>query len=92
MDHNLKRNIRNTTGVTLVEIVLAIAVLGIVMASAVKIFGISLDLKEAGEKQGESIQTVRVLGNRISSELRRASAIHNNGTGSKKTVVRLTQN
>lgn len=84
MDYNFKRKSRNSAGVTLVEIVLAIAVLGIVMASAVRIFGISLDLKEAGERQGESIQTVRVLANRISSELRRATAIHHTGTGKLK--------
>jgi type II secretory pathway pseudopilin PulG len=81
VDHNFKINSRNSAGVTLVEIVLAITVLGIVMASAVKIFGISLDLKEAGERQGESIQTVRVLANRISSELKRATAIGHTAPG-----------
>jgi len=79
--NRIKKGFKSTAGVTLIEIVLAIGVLGIVMASAVRIFGISLDLKEAGEIENEAIQTVRVLSNRISAELKRATAIKAAGQG-----------
>ena len=66
---------RHVSGVSLIEIVLAIAVLGIVMTSVVRIFGISMDLVDQGEKNHDLIQTTRIISNRICTELERATVI-----------------
>ena len=62
-------------GLTLVEMCLALAVLGMVAASIVAIFGAASDLVEKGRSKTELVQAGRAAMNRLLAELRTAVTI-----------------
>ena len=64
-----------TSGLTLVELVLAILVVGMIAASITTIFGAASDLVEKGRDRGELVQSGRVAMNRLLAELGTAVTI-----------------
>jgi prepilin-type N-terminal cleavage/methylation domain-containing protein len=69
------RQVNRKRGLTLVEMVLALVVLGMVTASITAIFGAASDLVEKGRTRTELVQAGRAAMNRLLAELRSATAI-----------------
>jgi len=69
------RNIENNRGLTLVEMVLALAVMGLVAASIATIFGAASDLVEKNRERIELVQTGRTTMNRLLAELQATKVI-----------------
>jgi prepilin-type N-terminal cleavage/methylation domain-containing protein len=77
----IKNELRNNQGITLVELMVTLALLGIVLALGYLYFGFGVQAFQRGEKQSIAQQAVRLTADYITVELRFAKQIEINPDG-----------